>query len=89
MDLLIRRVTKEGERGEISPVFFWKLGKSALILGKNAQITVIYGLNFSSKVQFLKVSQVKNGYFSRRGLFFYSLALKNPGYAPAIIANII
>ena len=33
------------EGGEFSPALFWKLVKNALILGKNALIVVIYGLN--------------------------------------------
>ena len=53
------RVTR-GERGEVSPALFRNLKKSALILGKNALITVIYGLNFSFKMQLLRVSGRKN-----------------------------
>ena len=42
---------------EVSPALVWKLGKSTLMLEKkNALIAVIYGLSFSIKVQFLKVS---------------------------------
>ena len=53
------RVTRGG-RGEVSPALFRNLEKSALILGKNALITVIYGLNFSFKMQLLRVSGRKN-----------------------------
>ena len=41
-----KRVTR-GEEGLVSPALFQKLRKSALILGKNALIVVIYVLNFS------------------------------------------
>ena len=53
------RVTR-GERGDVSPALFRNLEKIALILGKNALITVIYGLNFSFKMQLLRVSGRKN-----------------------------
>ena len=56
---------------QVSPALFQKLKKSALILGKNALIVVIYGLNFSFKMQFLRVSRTKNGDFSLRGNFFF------------------
>ena len=51
--------SQRGGRGEISPALFQKLEKSALILGKNALIIVIYGLNLSFKMQFLRVFRRK------------------------------
>ena len=39
--LYVRRVTRGGR--EVSPALYWKLEKSALILGENAKIVVIYG----------------------------------------------
>ena len=58
-----RRVTR-GEKGkEVFPVVFWKLGK----------IVPIYGLNFSFKVQFLKVLTRKNQRFFPVGPFFFVL----------------
>ena len=46
----------EGEGGGL-PYPFPKLEKSALILGKNAMIVVICGLNFSFKMKFCGVLQ--------------------------------
>ena len=66
-----RRVTRGG-RGGVSPTLFQKLGKSALILGKNALIVVIYGLNFSIKMQFLRVSRKKTEDFSLQGKISFS-----------------
>ena len=48
-------------------------GKSALIWGKNAQIMVIYGLNFSYKMQFFRLSRRKNLRLFRAGPFFLVL----------------
>ena len=53
-----RRVTRGG-RGGVSSALFQKLEKSALILGKNALILVIYGLNLWIKMKFLRVSRKK------------------------------
>ena len=62
----VRRVTRGG-KGEVSPTLFQKLKKSVLILGKNALIEDIYGLNFAFKMQFLRVPRNKTGDFSLRG----------------------
>ena len=51
-DLHIRRVTREGDGGEVSPAIFQNLKKSVLILGKNALTSFIYGFNFSFKMLF-------------------------------------
>ena len=75
-----RRVTKGGRGREFYLALFQKLGKSALILGKNDLIVVIHGLNFSFKMQFLRVSRRKNLTFSLWGisfLFYNYPALKN------------
>ena len=69
--LLYRRVTGGGE-GEVSPALFQKLEKSALILGKNALIVVIYRLNFSFKMQFLRVYRIKTGDFPPQGKIYFS-----------------
>ena len=58
----------EGEVGEVSPALSWKLGKSALILRKSVLILVIFGLNFSFKMQFLSLSSRKNLKFFLFGL---------------------
>ena len=50
--IVIRRVTRRGRRGEVSPALFQNLKKSALILGKNALTRFIYGFNFSFKMLF-------------------------------------
>ena len=50
---ILRRVTrggKEDRSGEVSPVLFQNLKKSALILGKIALTRFIYGCNFSFKM---------------------------------------
>ena len=59
------RPVNRGGRGEggVSPTLFQKLGKNALILGKNALIALLYGLNFLFKMQFLRVSRKKPGNF--------------------------
>ena len=62
-------------RGEVSLAHFGNWEKSALILGKNTLIAVIYGLNFSFKVQFLKVSLRKNRIFFPAGPFFFVLKM--------------
>ena len=56
-----KRVTRGGRGGEVYPSLFQNLGKSTLILGKNALIVVTYGLNFSFKMQFWRVSRRING----------------------------
>ena len=65
-----RRVTRGGRGGEVSPALFQKLEKSALILGKNALIVVIYGLNFLFKMQFVRFSRRKSWRFFPAGPFF-------------------
>ena len=64
-----RRVTRGGEEEEVPPALFQKLEKSALILGKNALIVVIYGLNFSFKMQFLRVPGINPEVFPCRAKF--------------------
>ena len=66
----IKWVTREGTGGGL-PSPFSEIGKSALILGKNTLIVVIYGLNFSFKVQFLGVSRRKNWRFFPAGPLFF------------------
>ena len=66
-----RRVTRGGS-GEVSPALFQKLEKSALILSKNALIVVISELNFSFKMQFLRISRKKTGDFSLRDKIYFS-----------------
>ena len=63
------------QREEVFLAHFGNWKKSVLILGKNAQITVIYGLNFSSKMQFLKVSWRKNRRFFPAVPFFFVLQM--------------
>ena len=70
--LIFRRVTREG-RGKVCPALFQELEESTLILGKNALIVVIYGLNFLFKMQFLRVSRRKNRRFFPAGPFFLVL----------------
>ena len=60
----------EGEGGKVYPALFQKLKKSALILRKNVLIVVIYKLNFSFKMQSLRVSRRKNRRFMPVGSFF-------------------
>ena len=69
MTITLRRVTRGG-KGERSPCLFSKIGKKCPNLGKNALIVVIYGLNFSFKRQFLRVSRRKNRRFFPAGPFF-------------------
>ena len=56
-------ITRWGVGGEVSHALFRKLEKNALI-------GVIYGLNFSFKVRFLRVFGRKIGYFSLRAFLF-------------------
>ena len=65
-----KRVTRGGEEGRSPLPIFQNLEKSILILGKNALIVVIYGLNFSFKIQFLKVFRIKYRRFFPAGSFF-------------------
>ena len=58
-----------GGAAKVSPGLFRKLERGALILGENVLIAVIYGLNFSFKVQFLRVSRRKNQRFFLAGPF--------------------
>ena len=67
----VRRVTRGG-KGEVFPTLFQKLKKSALILGKNALIVDIYGLNFAFKMQFLRVPRNKTEDFSLRDKISFS-----------------
>ena len=66
-------ISKISSTLKVSPAFFWKLEKSALIWGKNAQIVVIYGYNFSIKMKFLRVSRGKTRRFFSAGPFFLVL----------------
>ena len=59
---LIMRLTRGGE-GKGFPTRFSKLSKSILIFWKNVLIAVIYGLNFSFIVQFLRVLGKKTEVF--------------------------
>ena len=56
---------------EKSPHLFWRLEKRALILGEYALIAVIYELNFSFKVQFLRAFRRKTPFPA--GAFFFLL----------------
>ena len=56
-----------GAGGLLCP--FSEIAKSALILGENALIVVIYELNFSFKVDFYELPGETTGDFSLRGLF--------------------
>ena len=66
----LNRLVTRGDGEEVVSALFWKLEQSTLILGKNVPIAVIYGLNFSFKEQFLRVSRKKSGDFSLRGFSF-------------------
>ena len=59
--------------GKFSPTLFQKLENSALILGENALIVVICGLNFSFNMQSLRVSWRKSRRFFPAGPFFLML----------------
>ena len=63
-----RRPTRGGG-GEDSPAISWKLEKSALIWRKNALIVVIYGWNFSFKMNLFWDSWQKYGRFFACGAF--------------------
>ena len=82
-DLSIRHISLRGRR-EVSPTLIRKLEKSVLILGKNALIAVIYGLNFSFKLQFLRVSRRKKPEIFLCGAFLFRVIddylLKCPNY---------
>ena len=67
--------------------FLHKLEKSALILGKNALIAVIYGVNFSFKMQFLRVFRRKNRRFFPAWPFFFVLYMIF--YRSALILRIL
>ena len=73
--ILKQACNQMGGKGEVSPALFLKLEKSALILGKNALIVVIFVINFSSKVQLLGVSRRKNWRFFPAGPFFFVLQI--------------
>ena len=69
-----------GGKGEGLPCPFSKIGKSNLIFGKDALILVIYGLHFSFKMQFLRVSRRKKQRFFLAKLFFlvfYTIVYQN------------
>ena len=69
-----RRVTRGG-RGVGLPCPFSKIGKNCPNFGGNVVIAVIYWLNFSFKVQFLRVSRRKNRRFFHAGPFFFVLQM--------------
>ena len=69
---IFRRVTRGGRMGGL-PCPFPKIKKSALNLEKNALTLVICGLNFSFKMQFLRVSRRKNRRFFPVEHFFFVL----------------
>ena len=60
---------------ENSPVLFWKLKKSALIVTKIITILFIYGSDFSFSMLFLEYFGGKTKFFSA-GSFFYVLQMK-------------
>ena len=62
-----------GKGEEVFPALFQKLEKSALILRKNALIVIIFGLNYSFKMQFLRVSRRRNHIFFPAAPFFLVL----------------
>ena len=62
-----------GKGEEVFPALFQKLEKRALILGENALIVVIFGLNYSFKMQFLRVSRRRNQIFFPAAPFFLVL----------------
>ena len=59
----------------LSCTFFGNWKKNALVLGKDALIAVIYRLNFSLKVQFLRVYRRKSERFFPAGPFFSMLQM--------------
>ena len=94
-----RHVTRDGRRGGGLLYPFSKIEKSALILGKHALIVIICGLNFSFKIQYLRVCRRNIRGVFLAGPFFLVLYVivdqsaliprklpcskKIPGYAPA------
>ena len=68
-NFISRRVTRGG-RGEVSSALFQNLKKSALILGKNALTSFIYGYNFSFKMLFQAYLGKNLRSFSLQGLSF-------------------
>ena len=56
---------QRGEGGESLPCPFSKIGRKCPNLGKYALIVVIYGLNFSFKMQFFRVSRKKDIFFCK------------------------
>ena len=72
-NMMMMHVTRVRETGEVSPVFYKKLEKSVLILGRNALIAAISGLNFPFKMQFVRVPSRKNQTFFRPRPFFLVL----------------
>ena len=59
----------KGRGEEVSPALFQALEKSALIWRKNALIVIIYGLNFSFKMKFSRISRRKKPRFFPCGAF--------------------
>ena len=72
-NMMMMHVTRVRETGEVSPVFYKKLEKRVLILGRNALIAAISGLNFPFKMQFVRVPSRKNQTFFRPRPFFLVL----------------
>ena len=70
-----RRVTRGGRGREVSPALFHKLEKSALICGKKCPdcchqwVKFSFKMQFSSKMQFLRVSRRKKRRFFTGGAF--------------------
>ena len=48
-------VTRGWEGGKVAPALFQRLEKSVSILEKNVLVVIAYELNFSFKMQFLRV----------------------------------
>lgn len=69
MRIYNRQVTREGE-GQASSVFLWRLKKCALILGKNALIVSIYGVDFSFNIKFSEYLGEKSVKFLPFGSIF-------------------
>ena len=74
VDYIIRRVTRGGGGRSLLP-FFENLKKCPNFFGGNALIEVIYGLNFSFKMQFSRVSKRKTQKFFPAGPFFLGLKM--------------
>ena len=66
---ILRRVTRGGKVGEVSPALFQKLEKSALICGKKRPDCGHLRVKLSFKMQFLRVSRRKNRRFFPCGTF--------------------